>query len=106
MTSTRHGHRPRNINTQSLITFRTIYFGGTVTTPYLTTATLNARSFKNKNQLLFQKLVDDSIDIGIITETWLENTQEDKHGSNNWLCIKIHIELCLKTDLETTVEGD
>ena len=67
--STRYGHRPRNINTQNLITVRTIDFGGTITTPYLTTATLSTRSVKNKDQLLFQELADNNIDIGLITET-------------------------------------
>ena len=68
-TSTRHGRRYRNMNAQDLITVRTIDFGGTATTPYLTTATLNARSVKNKDQLLFQELADNSIDIGLIIET-------------------------------------
>ena len=81
-TSTRHGHRPKNINTQNLITVRTIDFGGTVTIPYLTVATLNTRSFKNKDQLLFQELADNSIDIGLITETWLKNIQEDEAWVN------------------------
>ena len=74
-TSTRYGHRPRDINTQNLITVRIIDFGGTITTPYLTIATLNTRSVKNKDQLLFQELADNNIDIGLITETWLKDTQ-------------------------------
>ena len=76
-TSTKHGYRPRKINIHNLITIRTIDFGGTVTT-YLTIATLNARSVKNKDQLLFQELSNNSIDIGLITETWLKDTQEDE----------------------------
>ena len=53
----------------NLIRVRTINIGGTVTMPYLTIATLNARSVKNKDELLFQELADNSIDIGLITET-------------------------------------
>ena len=53
-----------------------------MTTPYLKIATLNARSVKNKDQLLFQELTDNNIDIGLITETWLRNTQEDEAWVN------------------------
>ena len=81
-TSTKRGHRCRNINTQNLITVRTIDFGGTVTILYLTVATLNARSVKNMDELLFHELADNSIDIGLITETWLKDTQEDNAWFN------------------------
>ena len=57
-TSTKQGHRPRNINTQNLITVKIVDFRGTVTTPYITIATLNARPVKNKDQLLFHELAD------------------------------------------------
>ena len=73
-TSTRHPLRLRNINTQNVIIVRTTEFGGTITTPYLKMTTLNARSVKNKDQLLFQELADNSIDIWLITDTWLKNT--------------------------------
>ena len=53
-----------------------------MTTPYLKIATLNARSVKNKDQLLFQELTDNNIDIGLITETWLKDTQEDEAWVN------------------------
>ena len=53
-----------------------------VTIPYLATATLNARSVKNKDQLLFQELADNDIDIGLITETWLKDTQGDEAWVN------------------------
>ena len=33
---------------------------------------------KNKDQLLFQEHADNNIDTGLITETWLKNTQEDE----------------------------
>ena len=38
-------------------------------------------NLNNKDQLLFQELADTSTDIGLITETWLTNTQED----NAWV---------------------
>ena len=53
-----------------------------VTTPYLKIATLNARSVKNKDQLLFQELADNDIDIAQITETWLKDSQEDEAWVN------------------------
>ena len=53
-----------------------------MTTPHLKIATLNARSVKNKDQLLFQELTDNNIDIGLITETWLKDTQEDEAWVN------------------------
>ena len=65
-------HRPRSINTQNLITVRTIDFGGRVTTPYVTMATLNARSVKNKDELLFQELTDNNINIGLSTGNMAE----------------------------------
>ena len=49
---------------------------------YLKIATLNARSVKNKDQLLFQELTDNNIDIGLITETCLKDTQEDEAWVN------------------------
>ena len=49
---------------------------------YLKIATLNARSVKNKDQLLFQELTNNNIDIGLITETWLKDTQEDEAWVN------------------------
>ena len=53
-----------------------------MTTPYLTIATLNARSVKNKDELLFQDLTDNNIDIGLITETWLKDMLEDEAWVN------------------------
>ena len=50
--------------------------------PYLKIATLNGRSVKNKDQFLFQELTDNNIDIGLITETWLKDTQEDEAWVN------------------------
>ena len=89
ITPTSHDHQPRGaytqtrgVNTQNLITIRTVDTGGEVTMPYLKIATLNARSVKNKDQLLFQELTDNSIDIGLITETWLKDTQEDEAWVN------------------------
>ena len=72
----------RGVNTQNLIAIRTVDTGGKVTMPYLKIATLNARSVKNKDQLLFQELTDNNIDIGLITETWLKDTQEDEAWVN------------------------
>ena len=50
--------------------------------PYFKIATLNARSVRNRDQLLFQDLTDNNIDIGLITETWFKDTQEDEAWVN------------------------
>ena len=50
--------------------------------PYLKIATLNARSVRNKDQLLFQELTNNNIDTFLITETWLKDTQEDEAWVN------------------------
>ena len=44
-------------------------------------ATCNARSVRNKNHLIVQGLHDSSVDIAVITETWLKDTEVD----GSWL---------------------
>ena len=61
---------------------------------------------KTKDQLLFQELADNSMDIGLITETWLKIFRRMRYGSANHLHNKIYMELCFTTDLETIMDGD
>ena len=87
VTSTDHQPRgvhvqTRGVNIQNLITIRTEDTGGEEIMPHLKIATLNARSVKNKDQFLLQELIDNNIDIGLITETWLKDTQEDEAWIN------------------------
>ena len=44
------------------------------------TATLNSRSVRNKDHLIVQVLYDSNVDMAVITETWLKDTEAD----NSW----------------------
>ena len=44
-------------------------------------ATLNARSVRNKDHIILQELHDSNIDMAVITETWLKDTEAD----DSWL---------------------
>ena len=41
-------------------------------------ATLNSRSVKNKGHLIVQQLHETDVDLAVITETWLKDTDTDK----------------------------
>ena len=41
-------------------------------------ATLNARSVKNKDEMIVNEFIKEKIDIGLLTETWLKKTPEDQ----------------------------
>ena len=41
------------------------------------TATLNVSSVKNKYQMMLQELNNNNIDVALITEIWIKDTQED-----------------------------
>ena len=45
--------------------------------PNIRIATINARSVKNKDQILLQELTNNNINAALITETWTKDTQED-----------------------------
>ena len=40
--------------------------------------TLNARSVKNKDEMIVNEFIKEKIDIGLLTETWLKGTPEDQ----------------------------
>ena len=44
-------------------------------------ATLNARSLRNKDQLIVHEVHDGNVDMTVITETWLKDTEVN----NSWL---------------------
>ena len=44
--------------------------------------TVNAHSLKNKDQIVFQELIRNNLDILITTETWLNDSDEDKAWSH------------------------
>ena len=41
-------------------------------------AILNVRSIKNKDHFIVNELNDNNVDIAVITETWLKDTEEDQ----------------------------
>ena len=45
--------------------------------PNIRIATLNARSVKNKDQMIVQEPANNDIDAALITESWTKDTQED-----------------------------
>ena len=45
--------------------------------PDIRIATINARSVKNKDQIIVQELTNNDINAALITETWTKDTQED-----------------------------
>ena len=44
--------------------------------PNIRIATLNARSVKNKDQIILQELNNSNMDVALITETWIKDTHE------------------------------
>ena len=46
-------------------------------TPNIRIATLNARSVKNRDQIIFQEFNNNNIYVALITETWTKDMQED-----------------------------
>ena len=52
--------------------------------PNIRIATINARSVKNKDQIIVQELTNNDFNAVLITETWTKDTQEDLPGLTNW----------------------
>ena len=75
--SQRHEKSPRGVNKSNLKYIRTINFSDKDLTPNIRIATLNARSVKNKDQMIVQELTNNDIDAACVTETWTKDTQED-----------------------------
>ena len=50
--------------------------------PYIRIGTLNSRSLKNKEHIIIEELKDKNVDIVLITETWLQNMDEDSAWLN------------------------
>ena len=55
---------------------------GKETTSTIKLATLNARSVKNKDEMIVYEFIKAKIDIGLLTETWLKDTLEDQAWIN------------------------
>ena len=55
---------------------------GSETRTTIRLATFNARSVKNKDQIIVEEFIKNRIDIGLLTETWLKDTLKDQAWIN------------------------
>ena len=70
-------NRTRSVNFDNLITIARIQESEiTRFTKYIKFVTLNAQSIKNKEQLIVDYLLNEYIDVAIITETWLKDADD------------------------------
>ena len=76
-TSQRLVKQPRGVNKSNLKYIRTVNFGDKDLKPNTRIATVNARSVRNKDQIMVQELMNNNIDVALITKTWTKDTQED-----------------------------
>ena len=73
---------PKNyINSKKINNFTYIKItdqSGSEVTTMTRITTLNVRSIKNKDHLIVNELNANNVDIAVITETWLKDTEEDQ----------------------------
>ena len=72
----------RGVNQSDLKQIRITESNGLEVVNNIRLATLNARLVKNKDLIICQEVNNHKIDIAFITETWLQNTQEDEAWTN------------------------
>ena len=92
-TSQRHVKQPRGVNKSNLKYIRTVNFGDKDLKPNIRIATANARSVKNKDQIIVQQLNNNDIDVALITETWTKDTQENLTWLNQSELCQGHYEI-------------
>ena len=71
--------RQPGVNHNNLIHMRPTNTEGQFYTSNLNIATVNVRSLKNCEQQVLNEIIEGSIDVLVITETWLSNTPDDAH---------------------------
>ena len=76
-TSQRQVKQPRGVNKLNLKYIRTVNFSDKDLKPNIRIATVNARSVRNKEQIIVQELTNNDINVALITETWTKDTRED-----------------------------
>ena len=69
-------------NPDNLISITMINKIGNKTASTIRLATLNAHSVKNKDEMIVDEFIKAKIDIGLLTETWLNDTLEDQARVN------------------------
>ena len=92
-TSQRHVKQPRVVNKLNLKYIRTVNFGDKDLKSNIRIATVNARSVRNKDQMIVQELTNNDIYIALITETWTKDTQEDLAWLNQSELCQGHYEI-------------
>ena len=73
----RHEKQLRGVNKLNLKYIRTTHFGDKDLMPNIRIATINARSVKNKDQIIVQECHNNDINSALITETWTKDIQKD-----------------------------
>ena len=68
-------------------------------------ATLNARSVKNKDQLIVQQLLETETDIAVETETWLNDTDVDEAWLNQSECRQSNYDVLLQNRPGSKIGG-
>ena len=71
-----------NLNLDNLVYIKINNKIGLETRTTIRLAMLNARSVKNKDQVIVEEFIKNQIDIGLHTETWLKDTPEDQAWFN------------------------
>ena len=78
-TSIKSEPKQPGVNHNNLIHIRPTNTKGQFYTLSLNIATVNVRSLKNCEQQVLNEIIKGNIDVLVITETWLLNTQDDAH---------------------------
>ena len=73
-----HRNYINSINTSNVTYVKLTDQSGLGVTTMARFATLNVKSIKNKDHLIVNELNDNNVDIVLITETWLKDTEEDQ----------------------------
>ena len=73
-----HRNYINSINTNNLTYVKITDQSGSEVTTTSRIATLNVRSIKNKENLIVNELHDNTVDIALITETWLKAIEDDQ----------------------------
>ena len=78
MRRTEQLHIMSSHNLENLVNITITNKIGNKTSSTIRLATLNARSVKNKDEMIVDEFIKAKIDVGLLTETWLKDTPEDQ----------------------------
>ena len=90
---TKRFHITNNCNWENLLQVKINNKIGTETASTIRLATLNARSVRNKDEMIVNKFIKAKIDIGLLTKTWLKDTPEDQAWVNQSDLTQPHFKL-------------